>query len=273
VVICIARGNGGLGNQLFQYAALRDAIGPNGSLWLLRFDALRESCEGLRARFVRGGPNISRGYTVGLRLAAASGSRCVTIVDDDVEQLPVIRQGARLAIVPEMYFQNGDHVAVLPLQGLRPRSAHLQSARTAMADAGGASAFVHVRLRDYRTWGPGGQPAALGSDWLTSRVEELLSGQTPPRLIGVTDDPRGAAEMLRHLPIRFDARPAAVDLAIMASCESGVLSPSTLSWWGARFAKASGAPGPFLAPTYWAGHRIGAWYPPTIWTSFLDYRG
>ncbi len=55
-----------------------------------------------------------------------------------------------------------------------------------------------------------------------------------------------------------------IDLALLATCQAGILSDSSFAFWGAHFAHASGLQGPFIAPEFSIGHRTQHWYPPFI---------
>ena len=63
-----------------------------------------------------------------------------------------------------------------------------------------------------------------------------------------------------------------IDFAVMAQCfGGGVLSASSLSWWGAFYASQQNLDAIFVAPKYWAGHRIKKWIPESILTSWITY--
>jgi len=275
MVVCVARASGRLGNQLSQYVALRAAVGPDARLLLMRFSALQEACDGVEASFLPSGPNVSRAYTVIRAMARRTAVPFLSTVTEE-NAVPKVPPGTRLVLTEEIYAQNGRNLESLELGSLRPRQNHDREASAYLTQVlmpGEHPVFVHLRLSDYLTWGPGGQPAAVAPEWIRDRVEELLDSGTKRRVVVVSDEPDVARELLQGVPAVFGRRAVGVDLALMSRCEAGILSPSTLAWWGARFAVAlHGAPGPFTAPQWWAGHRSGGWYPPQIETGFLDYR-
>jgi len=49
----------------------------------------------------------------------------------------------------------------------------------------------------------------------------------------------------------------------MSMCDSGVLSPSSLSWWAAKLASLKST-GPFIAPRYWFWFRHRKWVDSTL---------
>lgn len=101
--------------------------------------------------------------------------------------------------------------------------------------------------------------------------------------IALTDDPPYAEDFVgKRADVVVSKENVGVDLAIMSLCDGGILSASSLSWWGAYFANDRQGRGPFVAPKYWLGHREEQWRrlgreeeqldsESKIQTSFLDY--
>ncbi len=119
--------------------------------------------------------------------------------------------------------------------------------------------FVHVRRGDYLTWPTPDSPAAMPDSWFIEqmiRVEEEI-GDT--HFLVFSDE-------LEHCRVALGARrnvtfvDCDVNMAwfLMTTCEAGILSPSTLSWWAARVASIS-SPGLFIAPKYWVNWREKSW--------------
>jgi hypothetical protein len=65
-----------------------------------------------------------------------------------------------------------------------------------------------------------------------------------------------------------------IDLSIMSMCTHGILSASTLAWWGAFFAKTRKKNvfhSYFIAPKFWIGHRFKKWYPQGFISDWITY--
>ena len=65
-----------------------------------------------------------------------------------------------------------------------------------------------------------------------------------------------------------------LDLIIMSYCLHGILSASSFAWWGAFFIKSKNinkTPSYFIAPKFWAGHRLKKFYPLGFFTNWITY--
>ena len=63
-----------------------------------------------------------------------------------------------------------------------------------------------------------------------------------------------------------------IDLSIMSLCSDGILSPSSFAWWGALYAKNYNQnDNYFIAPKYWAGHRMKKWFPKNFHSEWITY--
>jgi hypothetical protein len=279
--------SGRLGNQLFQYSALRTAMTARQRLVLVDFDDLDAVFTGVRADLRSSGSRSDR-----LRLALRYRSRHLVgsplglVVADREEQLPVWAQAGRVATV-RGYFQRDlpDHVAHVGALQFRPAiAADADAFLRERFPARGAHplAFVHVRRGDYLSaavgrkadglgWVDDGPSVALAAEWYRERMAELRELLPGVRFLLVGDDPAWAHAELAGPDTVVSDRSPAVDLALMARCDAGVLSASSFAWWGAWFATRQGT-GPFLAPLHWLGHAVGDWWPRRIETANLTYR-
>ena len=136
-----------------------------------------------------------------------------------------------------------------------------------------STAFVHARGGDYRTWPSRESAAILPVSWYAEQVADMRAREADLELVVVGDDPELGSELAdviggHHIQTGSES----IDLALLATCQAGILSASSFAYWGAHFAHAAGSQGPFIAPEFWIGHRTQQWYPPFIQADFLDYR-
>ena len=275
---------GRLANQLFQYAALRTAARPGEALVLLGFDELKQQFENLDAVF----PLRSRSTL--LRAINGSGrprldrlmarQPLISFLHEAHEDNAVAREPRMLrsvAYCTTSYFQSEAAFNPAVVTRLRMRSQHVAAARAtldALATGERPRVFVHVRRGDYLHYPSTAHPAALPTAWFRSCLATMRRRLPDPVFIACTDDRASvAAEFADEPDVHISRGDAHHDFALMSSCDAGILSPSSFSWWSAFFAGHRGGRGPFLAPEYWIGHSTREWYPPGIAASFLEFAG
>lgn len=134
--------------------------------------------------------------------------------------------------------------------------------------------FVHIRRGDYLFWPNPKSPAVLNSDWYIKKMLSLRSQVKSPKFIILTDDIYYVTDVFGNKnDIFISTNNHLVDLALMSLCSSGILSPSSFSWWGAWFSfnRKSTQRRVFIAPEYWGGHRSKKWEPEGFMSSWITY--
>jgi hypothetical protein len=285
----VFRRSGRLGNQLFQYAALRAAIGQQGArLLLVDLDELAATFDDVDARFLSTRRSRDRAELVlRYRMRHLRGGALGKVRPDRASGVPRLVVPGPIAEA-RGYYQAEHAPAMAIARRLTFRTSVAAAATAAMtawfgAPRSGPVAFVAVRRGDFLRhrvgvrpngalgWVDEGLPVALGLDWYERGMTELRDLLPGVRFLVVTDDPAWSRDHLAAPDVIVSGLSAPVDLALMAQADAGVLSASSFGWWGARFA-ADRAAGPFLAPEHWLGHRIGGWWPPDIAASHLTFR-
>lgn len=272
--------SGRLGNQLFQYAALR-SIATNESLVLLGFDDLRCAFEGLEASFPL--RSDSKTFRACQRVNSIVGDLLIRshlfglIRENPTTSAPFVTEGTvnRLKFAPTAYFQseNAFDPAVMSPLRIKP---NLALAASQFIDevraAGNRPVFVHIRRGDYLHFPCTEFPAVLPEEWYRQRIAQIRSEWPDAYFVFFSDDLQYARDVFGDVSdgCAHDADPATT-FAIMCACDGGILSASSFAWWAAYFASREGATGRFLAPRYWVGHRRQHWHPPSIQSSFLTY--
>ena len=133
--------------------------------------------------------------------------------------------------------------------------------------------FVHVRRGDYLTWPSVDAPAVLPPLWYQTQLTRIRQKNPSVHFIVMSDDQpyikKIFAEEKNTSIMNGDV---ALDFAVMTQCfGGGVLSASSFSWWGAYFCRKKNNKATFIAPYYWGGHRKGTWYPESIKTNWMHY--
>jgi hypothetical protein len=275
-MICV-RLEGGLGNQLFQYAAGRALAVRHGAELLLDDSALRGRSRRATPRQLE----LQRFRHVG-RIASAAEARW----------LPLMRRLPRLSRVlgpwltyverglmfnPAFetlsdstylvgYWQSPRYFEAIAarlceeLQPVEPMSA--RSIDVAHRIEGGESVAVHVRRGDYVTL----QAAAalhgtLPIAYYVTAIARLREAVASPHFFVFSDEPEWCASNLPLHPeeatfVSHNTGPLAwQDLMLMSRCRHHVIANSSFSWWGAWLAdRRSASPQrQVVAPARWFG--------------------
>jgi hypothetical protein len=281
VIVFIEKGR--LGNQLFQYAALKTLCRPGERLLLMGFDELRRTFDGIQATFVL--PSESRVFRhlSGRRRATLERALrrlgLMTVIGERFEKgRHSIHQeagwGDHVRYCEVAYFQSESafNRAVLNGVHVRPHLAQPAAAWLAgLCDRSRPRVFVHVRRGDYRQHPTPEHPAMLPGVWYRECMARMRGMLDDPIFVLCSDEPSSLAEFDDVSDAVRSRNDQVDDFAMMTQCDSGILSPSSYSWWGAWFAHRNRGGGAFLAPEFWLGHPVREWMPPGIESSFLQY--
>ncbi|WP_161794833.1 alpha-1,2-fucosyltransferase [Desulfonatronum thioautotrophicum] len=275
--------HGRLGNQLFQYAALKKYAGKE-KICLIGFDDLRDTFDGLDAVFPL------RNYSLLYKILQRFGRRffnCVlpaTRLFTTLEQ-EVLEDGISIRVKKGLinkikycvtgYFQSEKVFSDSFISNLHIKlTAKISAGNILKAIPQKCSHifFVHVRRTDYLKWPTQEYPAVLPADWYIRCIDKILAKYPQAYFVFCSDDVHYVQDVFGYLPNSYiSSGDLAQDFAIMTMCHGGILSASSFAWWATYFAKSKNPDGLFLAPLYWAGHRNGQWYPPHIKASFMEY--
>ena len=286
LIFCFGRGR--LGNQLFQYPAMR-MFAPDARIVAVDMDDLRCGFEGVtlsRLSFSTKGKRgllwrKFKGYCLWRAMRVTAWMRLVSVVD---EQESV--DGPHFKVTPGLfrrvfYFRSGwfqcESVADSPCGlGLRlNHECHGVAKRKLAALPGRLSDryFVHVRRGDYITFPSPEHPAVLSCAWYEEQMSRVRERNPNAVFIVTSDDKPYIEEFFGGMPGVFIVHLGVLeDFAVMAGClGGGILSASTFAWWAACLARRESADAYFIAPRYWFGHGTQTWMPRGIETSWIEY--
>lgn len=283
-VLILFVGDGRVGNQVFQYAAL-SALAPPGArivaVGLENLDQLFD-LKGPPCFVVPGGVWMKRVVKYLLRpLLLRPLSRWLRVISYAHEaQSQGMHPGSdgelkfragllrSIVFVDGGFYQNSEYWP-RPFQPgcLELREEWRAAARRKMAEAGnGATArpcFLHVRRGDYLGYTTYGlTDLLLPTEYFLQAIDSLRARAPQRRLFVVTDDPEWAEREFAGIAERviISSNPC-LDFAVMAECGGGIVSNSTFSLAAALFMR---DPDCVIAPQYWFGFRVRQWLPPRI---------
>lgn len=267
---------GGLGNQMFQYAAGRAAALRSGSelvldvSWFTTQD-LRGYALGhlpINARTLDSGELAVRipgawtgsGRLERLRSAVAARGRGMRLL---VEHTPGVLDdritSARDHTYLVGYWQSERYFAAAADQVRSELTANTPLAAGPAAVAGEivgrAGVSLHVRRGDYTDCPVVAQPhGACSPDYYRRAMEAMDNTLGEPTYFAFSDDPEWVAANLQHPRLQVVSSAdstwggATTDLRLMSLCHAHIISNSTFGWWGAWLATAGG---PVIGPARW----------------------
>jgi hypothetical protein len=267
---------GGLGNQLFQYAAGRALAERQHSALLLDthiLDVDPKRRYQLDAYAVRG-TRVNRSHFTApgrlRRLVARAGVRtgglrhfpfdaprvkestAHGLYDAAFEQWcsPVILHGY---FQSPRYFQAIGPLLRTEFSSRGSMSPDAASIRQQIAAAGAGSCSLHIRRGDYAS-----DPKVrevhglLGADYYLAAVERLRGLLNQPRFFAFSDDSTVLDELESLRPdCVMVSRPGLADLDeldLMSACQHHIIANSSFSWWGAWLGQPGGVT---IAPRRW----------------------
>lgn len=275
----IAFFNGRLGNQLFQIVSLRTYF-PTHRIVTVGFDDFHELF------FLPNILNIPKSrlphglYSLLFRiLGLLSSLRLISslpALSDPISDVSsYVAKGAIRDVVFAKPFYNqwltSESLSYIP----SINDVYLAKARQWLADHDinqlSDILYLHIRRTDFSVWPTADHPALLDLDWYTSNISRFTPLCDIKQILVFTDDPSFVLSRLSLPKLLFVNEDPFTEFAIMSLCPFGILSPSSFSWWASYLSSRSSSPTLFLAPLYWAGHRLSVWYPKHIYSHHLVY--
>ncbi|MGC1272198.1 MAG: alpha-1,2-fucosyltransferase [Planctomycetaceae bacterium] len=282
---------GGLGNQLYQYAAGRVAALRKGARLRLdcSFYRFREDRAYALSHFqIEHEDFLSRAearllqYWFGTRhrrlkslARAAFGDRLFSRVVDPMSRVTpeLLHASGNLYLSgywqSPAYFDGEEELIRREFRFRMPPEGRIASLIDRMASC--ESVAVHVRRGDYVSDAGANKVHGICKADYYDRAAEIVCGRVAsPRFFVFSDDPAAARRELRLPgPTEFVeenvGRRDWDDLRLMSSCRHHIIANSSFSWWGAWLAKHDGqavvAPKQWFSQAQMSGHRLEDRFP------------
>lgn len=272
--------SGRLGNQVFQYSALKTLCQENEELILLGFEEYQAVFDDIQARIINSrNPRWERKlyHQLYLKADSLSQKKIISRLEESREVKKVIYECGifnKIVFVAESYFQSESYISQEVTTSLTLKPTMVCSAQKLLNAISPEQVpfFVHIRRGDYLKWPNQENPAILPASYYRDCIDCIRSRIPNVFFVFTSDDPFYVMDVFGKMENSYISKGSSVDdFALMSQCQGGILSASSFSWWAAYFSHLRCPKGIFLAPKFWAGHRLGTWYPRFIETSFLDY--
>ncbi len=275
--------HGRLGNQLFQYAALKTFF-PKENVVLFGFEDLDEIIEPVDAKLIKRS-DLPRWLPFGLArrfFSFLAGVYLIGSVWEKRNPAAYELESSRGLIFGVKLLQSSFFQHSTLTKRLKPdfevREHHKQKARTWISrNLAGQNqenfVFVHIRRGDYLHWPSRDNPAVLDLKWYLRAMDRIKAKIKHPQFIIITDDVFYARDVFssRDDLVISESSPY-VDFALMGECPHGILSASSFAWWGAWFSRQKHQDQSiYLAPKYWSGHRANRWFPEGFISDWITY--
>ncbi|MGB5948883.1 MAG: alpha-1,2-fucosyltransferase [Parvibaculum sp.] len=273
--------DGRLGNQLFQAAFLDSVLKEGDRLLTLGMEDLlagfvwdryrltnirntraRRHFKRLLRLLGRAAVNLHlvTGYRQRKQRFEAAGE-AYRLAGDKVER----RQGLfdPLVYIDKGYFQSAAYASHATFRLAEP---HLARPRTFMAALPpGPRAFVHVRRGDYKSWRIFGRSPLLDLDYFRRGVSLIRNAAPDTQFILLSDEIASVSPQFPGIHV-FHGASVYEDFGLMTLCDGGIVSNSTLSWWGGYFC---GRKLPIVSPKGWLAPGLGFEYPAGITAEWM----
>lgn len=273
--------DGRLGNQMFEAAFLDSVLDKGdhlvtvgmedllaGFVWdRYRLTNLVNTHE--RRHFKRGLRKLGRaavrlrlvsGYRQTKRRFKVEGRR-YEFAGDSVER--TVGFFDRLVYIDKGYFQDAEHARHA---SFRLKDEYLVAPRRFLESLPeGPYAFVHMRRGDYRDWKIFGRSPLLSLDYFRRGMAAIRAAAPGTQFILVSDEIADVASELDGVHV-FRGASVYEDFGMMTLCDGGVVSNSTLSWWGGYFCRRHL---PVVSPKGWLALNLGFEYPLGITAEWM----
>lgn len=273
---------GRLGNQIFQYVALRSLCKENESLLLLGFNELVSVFDGINAKIINvHSPRLERGlysrFYPYLDYLSRKGIISRISENDQLNRYELVQTKgfwSAIKFVEQSFFQKETLLCQKSLANLLFKDSLLDNTQYLLDTISplNTKIFIHIRRGDYLFWPNKDNPAVLPASYYKKCIDIICSKVPNPFFIFTSDDPFYVADVFGDLENSYISRRSSIeDFTLMSHCQGGILSASSFSWWAAYFARLNYPNGIFIAPKYWGGHSVDSWFPPNIQSEFMIY--
>ena len=271
MIICFR--NGRLGNQIFQYAAIKSYAKVNEKIILIGFGELYRAFETENTIFILKSnffdffyyPKIKK-FNLDriLKLLSNyffSNIRIFKILyENDSNHLFEISNKfylfKNIKFVKSFYGQSEKFINDHKIKSFQIKKKLISKSKRIINNLSFKDLiyFIHIRRGDYTTV-QHGLKLKVPIKWYQLRIKELEKKYPNISFIVCSDDGEISKKLGIKKNIFYSNQDYLMDFVIMSECDGGILSPSSFSWWSAWFSnKNSNSKNKnYIAPNYWMG--------------------
>ncbi|HMG15393.1 MAG TPA: alpha-1,2-fucosyltransferase [Saprospiraceae bacterium] len=272
--------SGRLGNQVFQVAFLNTIRGEKERIILVGFNEFFETFQ--RVPFTWNIPVKKNAFSLlfiklvsdllyfvsGIGLISFIEQRKEPMIDGSIGRGPgsIRKKGllSNLTLVRQGYFQGESFLTMDAVKKIQFKENIRKQADQILLDLppNKKRIFIHIRRGDYRNLSIYGVSGVdLPTEYYLTAIN-MFDLSTTYFIVCSDEDVELPVEIEN---IHYKSNHAVnVDLALMASCDGGILSNSSLSWWGAYLQDSGNA---IIAPRFWLGYKSKEYYPKGIYVA------
>ncbi len=274
-------GQGRFGNQVFQYAFVKNFLKKNEKLLVINFKEFLNLFE-TKDNIV----NIDNKYLqyifrfIGIPfLKFLSYIRLISFCRAEKENVNGVlaengeyeyRRGLlHITYIFPGYFQSEKYFKRNSMESVRIKREYLDKAKEFLSKIphNTQKIFIHVRRRDYKMHKCFGKvDITLPIYYYKSQIEWFNRNLKNPWFVFLSDDLDYVRENFKWVKNKtISTEDMNVDFSIMASSDGAIMSNGTYAWWGAYFMKDKTN---IVAPKYWFGFKSKMEFPLGITPSF-----
>lgn len=290
MIICFR--NGRLGNQIFQYAALKKICNKNELILLIGFHDLnklistKNTINLMSSKFWNFFyyPNFKK---INLDLIFKFLSNYllnkiyffnVIIENDKTESLEYKKKFClfkNIKITQSFHAQSENYIDIKKLNDLKIKNDFIARSKKILDSYLQKKCkifFIHIRKGDYDLVNHG-LNISLPLEWYFKCIDMIEKKFSNCKFIICTDDRNIFKEFNNPEKFILSFNDDKIDFSLMSLCNGGIMSASSFSWWAAWFSNNlnNNEEKYFLAPKYWMGFTVNEWFPKNIKTKFINY--
>lgn len=278
--------SGRLGNQLFQYHALR-AVYPSTPIFFFSLNEIKCNFQinDHRVFFVNNKYFVlfAKKFFFSFMKNLSYKKRIKFITESEAGQVKsneFSKSIFNILVLKDIYFQNASYVK--KYKKVLQFNKEISDLGKSWADSkfidfnDSDFTFIHLRHGDYVAWPNHEYPAILELRYYFESIKYLERKAAKTRYIVTSDDLVFSKKIFGGNKNYYvsDNKPA-VDMYLMSKCKHGILSASSFSWWGSFLSKERyrDETQMFLAPKFWFGHRSKQQEPKNFefeWITYLN---
>ena len=289
MIICFR--NGRLGNQIFQYAFLKNIAKKKEKIVLVGFSELKLNFETKNTIFLFSSvfwtnfmfPKIKI-YNLDKVLSFISNKLIPNLYlfkilefDDKKNNFKINPKFAlcKYVVFTKNFFaQTESYANKEKLNDLKFLDKNYQYSKKILKNKNNSkrkNIFIHIRLMDYKEINHG-MKIDLSLEWYFDCIKVFEKKFNNPFFIILSDDKNIYKNFQNKDKFYCSRNNFEIDFCLMSLCDGGILSASSFSWWGAWFAKQNNSFSYFIGPNYWMGFYEKKWFPKYIKSKFIDYK-